>query len=52
MVVTVSDRPGVRQRAVLARLKDARYVWGGESRRGRRAHLSDHAALVLDLSDI
>jgi len=37
---------------LLARLKDARYVWGGASRRGRRALLSDHAALVLDLSDI
>jgi len=37
---------------LLARLKDARYAWGGASRRGRRALLSDHAALVLDLSDI
>ena len=37
--------------ALLARLKDARYVWGGASRRGRRALLSDHAALVIDLGE-
>ena len=37
---------------LLARLKDARYVWGGASRRGRRALLSDHAALLTDLSDL
>jgi exonuclease III len=36
---------------LLARLKDARYVWGGASRRGRRCLLSDHAALVLDFAD-
>jgi len=37
--------------ALLVRLKDARHVWGGASRRGRRALLSDHAALVIDLAD-
>ena len=36
---------------LLARLKDARYLWGGASRRGRRALLSDHAALVIDLAE-
>jgi exonuclease III len=36
--------------ALLARLKDAAYVWGGP-RRGRRDGLSDHAALVVDLAD-
>jgi len=35
---------------LLARLKDASYVWGGASRRGRRALLSDHAALLIDLA--
>ena len=35
---------------LLARLKEARYVWGGAARRGRRALLSDHAALVVDLA--
>jgi exodeoxyribonuclease III len=37
---------------LLARLKDAQYVWGGASRRGRRARLSDHAALLVDLADV
>jgi exonuclease III len=36
---------------LLARLKDARYLWGGASRRGRRTLLSDHAALVVDLAE-
>ena len=37
--------------ALLARLKDAAYVWGG--RRGvRRDSLSDHAALLIDLADV
>ena len=36
---------------LLARLKDATYIWGG--RRGRRRDLlSDHAALVVDLADV
>jgi exonuclease III len=35
---------------LLARLKDAAYAWGGP-RRGRRDGLSDHAALVVDLTD-
>ena len=34
--------------ALLARLKEAAYVWGGP-RRGRRSALSDHAALLIDL---
>lgn len=37
--------------ALLAHLKDAAYVWGGASRRGRRDALSDHAALIVDLGD-
>jgi exonuclease III len=37
--------------ALLAHLKDAAYLWGGASRRGRRDALSDHAALLVDLSD-
>ena len=37
--------------ALLAHLKDAAYVWGGAARRGRRDALSDHAALLVDLSD-
>jgi exonuclease III len=37
---------------LIARLEDASYVWGGASRRGRRAVLSDHAALVIDLADV
>jgi exonuclease III len=36
--------------ALLARLKDATYVWGGAAR-GRRDRLSDHAALLVDLAD-
>lgn len=36
---------------LLARLEGARYVWGGASRRARRALLSDHAALLIDLAD-
>jgi exonuclease III len=35
--------------ALLAQLKDAAYVWGGASRRGRRDAVSDHAALLVDL---
>jgi len=38
--------------ALLARLKDASYVWGGASRRGRRTALSDHAALLVDLAEM
>jgi exonuclease III len=38
--------------ALLARLKDASYVWGGASRRGRRTALSDHAALLVDLAEV
>jgi exonuclease III len=37
--------------ALLAHLKDAAYLWGGARRRGRRDVLSDHAALLVDLSD-
>jgi exonuclease III len=37
--------------ALLARLKDAAYVWGGATRRRHRALLSDHAALVVDLAE-
>jgi exonuclease III len=37
--------------ALLARLGDAAYVWGGAGRRGRRDAVSDHAALLLDLAD-
>jgi exonuclease III len=37
---------------LLARLKDAAYVWGGTARRRRRDLLSDHAALLLDLADL
>jgi exonuclease III len=36
--------------ALLAYLKDATYVWG-RAARGRRDALSDHAALLVDLSD-
>jgi len=36
---------------LLARLKDATYVWGGAASRGRRDRLSDHAALLVDLAD-
>ena len=36
---------------LLARLKDAAYVWGGASCRRRRTLLSDHAALVVDLAE-
>ena len=36
---------------LLARLKDAAYVWGGTASRGRRDRLSDHAALLVDLVD-
>src|SRR2546425_1247787 len=36
---------------LLARLKDAAYVWGGAWRGRRRDALSDHAALLLDLAD-
>jgi len=36
--------------ALLAHLKDAAYVWG-RAARGRRDGLSDHAALLVDLSD-
>jgi exonuclease III len=37
--------------ALLARLKDAAYVWGGAAGGRRRDRLSDHAALVVDLAD-
>lgn len=37
-------------RALLAHLKDAAYVWGGAGSRRRRDALSDHAALLLDLA--
>jgi exonuclease III len=37
---------------LLARLKDAAYVWGGAASRGRRDRLSDHAALLVDLADV
>jgi exonuclease III len=37
---------------LLARLKEAAYVWGGPRRRPRRDALSDHAALLVDLSDM
>jgi exonuclease III len=37
--------------ALLARLKDAAYAWGGATRRGRRDALSDHAALLVDLAE-
>jgi exonuclease III len=37
--------------ALLSRLKDASYVWGGTSLRRRRALLSDHAALVVELAE-
>jgi len=36
--------------ALVARLKEAAYVWGGARRRGRRDALSDHAALIVDLA--
>ena len=36
---------------LLARLKDAAYVWGGAASRGRRDRLSDHAALLVDLAE-
>jgi len=35
--------------ALLARLRNTRYAWGGAARRGRRDLLSDHAALLVDL---
>lgn len=38
--------------ALVTRLKDAAYVWGGATRGHRRARLSDHAALLIDLADI
>ena len=37
--------------ALLARLKEAMYVWGGPRRRARRDVLSDHAALLIDLAE-
>jgi exonuclease III len=37
---------------LLARLKDATYIWGGVASRGRRDRLSDHAALLVDLADV
>jgi exonuclease III len=36
---------------LLARVKDTQYAWGGASRRRRRARLSDHAAVLVDLAD-
>jgi exonuclease III len=38
--------------ALLARLKEAAYAWGGARRRARRDALSDHAALLVDLTDL
>jgi hypothetical protein len=32
-------------------VKDTQYAWGGASRRRRRARLSDHAAVLVDLAD-
>jgi exonuclease III len=37
--------------ALLARLREAAYVWGGAGRGRRRQALSDHAALLVDLTD-
>jgi exonuclease III len=37
--------------ALVAQLRDAAYVWGGAASRGRRDRLSDHAALLVDLTD-
>jgi exonuclease III len=37
---------------LLCRLQDAVYVWGGAGRHRRRALLSDHAALVVDLAGV
>ena len=37
--------------ALLARLKAVDYVWGGAGRGAWRHHLSDHAALLVDLGD-
>jgi exonuclease III len=37
--------------ALLARVKDAAYVWGG-GRGSRRDALSDHAALLIDLTEV
>jgi len=36
--------------ALLARLTDTAYVWGGAAHRRRRTLLSDHAALLVDLA--
>ncbi len=36
--------------ALLSRLAAAAYAWGGAARRRRRDLLSDHAALILDIS--
>jgi exonuclease III len=38
--------------ALLARLEEAVHIWGGPRRRARRDVLSDHAALVVDLSEM
>ena len=38
-------------RALLPYLTEARYAWGGSASRGRRDRLSDHAALLVDLTD-
>jgi exonuclease III len=35
---------------LLPRLAGVRYVWAGQARRGRRDALSDHAALLVDLT--
>jgi exonuclease III len=37
--------------ALLARLHQAAYAWGGPRRRERRDAVSDHAALLVDLAD-
>ncbi len=36
---------------LVARLKEAAYVWGGAQRHRRRDVLSDHAALLVDLAE-
>jgi len=36
---------------LLGHLREAVYLWGGATRRGRRDALSDHAALLVDLAE-
>ena len=38
--------------ALVARLKEAAYVWGAAASRRRRSALSDHAALLVDLAEV